>query len=189
MHTHTHLPRHECMHTCTCCTISLQGIASCTAALKRARCVDAGLGAVVFTCLTFINVCKVNNHQITNHLPIHSYINCRLSLVYNAHTHTRTHYPRQKQTWMHSYLHTLHRHPAGNTQVCSCTQKSQACWCRFGCSCADLSDIHQHLQRDHFTESINISNPMFMSYTYTHTNRRECMHTYVGTCTCYAIIL
>ena len=33
-----------------------------------------------------------------------------------------------------------------NTQVCSCTQKSQLCWCRFGCNCVRLSDIHQCLQ-------------------------------------------
>ena len=80
---------------------------------------------------------------------------------------------------MHAYLHTLHHHPAGNSQLCNCTQKNHLCWCRFGCNKSDLSGIRRHLQSDHFTEAINISNPMFMTYTYTQTNRRECMHTYV----------
>ena len=65
---HTHRQLHKClirsMHTCTCHPILLQGVPWHAPTLKRANCVEAGLGAVVSTWLTFINVCKQKKQQI-----------------------------------------------------------------------------------------------------------------------------
>ena len=83
-HTHTHTHTHSvtqvdivyvdasvymygCICTFTRYTITLQGIASSATALKRARCVDAGLAAVVFACQTFINICKQDDIGIRTH--------------------------------------------------------------------------------------------------------------------------
>ena len=64
---HTHRQLHKClirsMHTCTCHSILLQGVPWHAPTLKRSNCVEAGLGAVVSTWLTFINVCKQNNSK------------------------------------------------------------------------------------------------------------------------------
>ena len=55
---------------------------------------------------------------------------------------------------MHAYLHMLHRHPVGNIQPCSCTQRNQAHCYTVGCNYVHLTDIRQCLQRDHIQQLI-----------------------------------